>query len=96
MQEVADVAFAYVKSARLEEGAPDERTLVLDATLCDALFKGVRAACLPFAFVPVLLFCLVFLAFLVLVIGCALASRGPPVVLVSANCWLCLRLGTEN
>jgi hypothetical protein len=35
------VAQAYVKAAGLEEGAPDNRTLVLDIALCDGLFKGV-------------------------------------------------------
>lgn len=37
--ECADVASSYSK--RLEEGAPDARTLLLDATMCDALFKGI-------------------------------------------------------
>lgn len=35
------MALAYVKAANLEANAPDARTLVLDPTLCDALFKGV-------------------------------------------------------
>jgi translation initiation factor 2D len=39
--EAFEVAQAYVREARLEEGAPDNRTLVLDVVLCDALFKGV-------------------------------------------------------
>lgn len=38
--EAFEVAQAYVKAAKLE-GAPDNRTLLLDAALCDALFKGV-------------------------------------------------------
>lgn len=36
----AEVAFEYVKQAQLDVMAPDNRTLVLDALLCDALFKG--------------------------------------------------------
>jgi translation initiation factor 2D len=39
--EAFEVAQAYVKAAKLEEGAPDPRTLVLDVALCDGLFKGV-------------------------------------------------------
>jgi translation initiation factor 2D len=39
--EAADAALRYVAQARLEEGAPDSRSIVLDALLCDALFKGV-------------------------------------------------------
>lgn len=39
--EIGDTAARYVKHANLEANAPDPRTLVLDATLCDALFKGV-------------------------------------------------------
>ncbi len=36
------MAFGYVAHAELTKGAPDERTILLDVTLCDALFKGVR------------------------------------------------------
>ncbi|GFR52464.1 hypothetical protein Agub_g14966, partial [Astrephomene gubernaculifera] len=36
----AEVAFGYVRIAGLEAGAPDNRTLLLNPTLCDALFKG--------------------------------------------------------
>lgn len=39
--DIGEVAFAYVKHAGLEEGAPDKKTLVLDPTMCDALFKGL-------------------------------------------------------
>ncbi|EFJ51539.1 hypothetical protein VOLCADRAFT_56991 [Volvox carteri f. nagariensis] len=39
--EAAEAAFAFVKVAGLEQGAPDNRTIVLNATLCDALFKGL-------------------------------------------------------
>ncbi|GLC72504.1 hypothetical protein PLESTF_001258200 [Pleodorina starrii] len=39
--EAAEVAFGYVKAASLEQGAPDNRTIVLNPTLCDALFKGL-------------------------------------------------------
>lgn len=39
--EAFEVAQAYAKAAKLEEGAQDNKTLVLDAALCDALFKGV-------------------------------------------------------
>jgi translation initiation factor 2D len=39
--EAAEAALRYVAQARLEEGAPDGRSIVLDALLCDALFKGV-------------------------------------------------------
>ncbi len=39
--EAAEVAFAYVKAAGLDAPgtAPDNRTLLLNPTLCDALFK---------------------------------------------------------
>ncbi|KAI8463967.1 MAG: hypothetical protein J3K34DRAFT_129977 [Monoraphidium minutum] len=39
--EASEVALAYVKAAKLEEGAPDGRSLLLDAALCDGLFKGL-------------------------------------------------------
>ncbi|KAG2496973.1 hypothetical protein HYH03_004979 [Edaphochlamys debaryana] len=39
--EAVDAGFAYAKAAGLEAGAPDNRTFVLNATLCDALFKGL-------------------------------------------------------
>ena len=39
--EAFEVAQAYVRAAKLEEGAPDNRTLLLDAALCDGLFKGL-------------------------------------------------------
>lgn len=39
--EVGDLAFAYVKAAKLDEGTPDPRVITLDVTLCDALFKGL-------------------------------------------------------
>ncbi|KAF6250354.1 hypothetical protein COO60DRAFT_1576296 [Scenedesmus sp. NREL 46B-D3] len=37
----AEVAFEYAKQARLDQTAPDNRTLLLDALLCDALYKGL-------------------------------------------------------
>ncbi|KXZ46941.1 hypothetical protein GPECTOR_39g435 [Gonium pectorale] len=39
--DAAEAAFAYVKHANLEANAPDNKTIVLDPTLCDALFKGL-------------------------------------------------------
>lgn len=39
--EAFEVAQAYVRAAKLEEGAPDTRSLLLDAPLCDGLFKGL-------------------------------------------------------
>lgn len=41
MQELGEMAFAYVSHADLTKGAPDQRSIVLDNVLCDALFKGV-------------------------------------------------------
>jgi hypothetical protein len=41
LQEAGEAAFAYVAHAQLTQGAPDQRTIVLDTILCDALFKGV-------------------------------------------------------
>ena len=38
-QEVYEVALAYVKEAKLEEGVADKTMILLDAILCDALFK---------------------------------------------------------
>lgn len=35
--EVGEVAFAYAKQQQLDTQGPDERTLLLDAALCDAL-----------------------------------------------------------
>ncbi len=35
------MAFAYVQHAELTKNAPDDKTIVLDPYLCDALFKGV-------------------------------------------------------
>lgn len=35
------MAFEYAKLAQLDELAPDNKTLVLDAVLCDALYKGL-------------------------------------------------------
>ncbi|GAX73699.1 hypothetical protein CEUSTIGMA_g1151.t1 [Chlamydomonas eustigma] len=40
-KEAGQVAFDYVKHAKLEENSPDPTMIVLDATLCDALFKGL-------------------------------------------------------
>eukprot|EP00878_Enallax_costatus_P022121 GHUV01023459.1.p1 GENE.GHUV01023459.1~~GHUV01023459.1.p1 ORF type:complete len:549 (+),score=212.06 GHUV01023459.1:91-1737(+) len=36
-----EVAFEYAKLARLDATAPDHKTLMLDAVLCDALYKGL-------------------------------------------------------
>ena len=33
------MALAYVKEAKLEEGVADKTMILLDAILCDALFK---------------------------------------------------------
>jgi translation initiation factor 2D len=38
--EAYEVVSAYAKQADLEAGAPDNKTLVLDPLLCDALYKG--------------------------------------------------------
>lgn len=35
------MAFEYAKLAQLDVMAPGNRTLVLDAVLCDALYKGL-------------------------------------------------------
>lgn len=35
------MVFAYVKQQGLDAKAPDERSVLLDSTLCDALLKGV-------------------------------------------------------
>lgn len=40
-KEAGEVALTYVKEAKLEDNAPDDKTIVLDAALCDALYKGV-------------------------------------------------------
>lgn len=37
----ADVAFQYAKQEQLDAMAHDNKTLVLDAQLCDALYKGL-------------------------------------------------------
>ncbi|GLI62284.1 hypothetical protein VaNZ11_004846 [Volvox africanus] len=39
--DAGEVVFEYVKAAGLEKGAPDNRTIVLNPALCDALFKGL-------------------------------------------------------
>jgi hypothetical protein len=41
VKEAGDIAIAYVAHAELTKNAPDDRTIVLDTILCDALFKGV-------------------------------------------------------
>ncbi|CAD7700468.1 unnamed protein product [Ostreobium quekettii] len=40
-KEAGDVAFDYVKLADLDKGVPDNKYIVLDPHLCDALFKGL-------------------------------------------------------
>lgn len=37
----AEVAFEYAKHQQLDAMSADNKTLVLDATLCDALYKGI-------------------------------------------------------
>lgn len=37
--QAGEIAFQYVKHAQLDVNTPDPRTILLDATLCDALFK---------------------------------------------------------
>ena len=38
-KEVGEVGVAYVKAAKLDDGVADQRNILLDVTLCDALFK---------------------------------------------------------
>lgn len=38
--DVGEAALAYVKQAQLDAQSPDQRTVVLDVLLCDALYKG--------------------------------------------------------
>ena len=46
-KEAGEVVFAYVKEAELEDPG-DRQTIILDALLCDALFKGLVKKGEPF------------------------------------------------
>lgn len=57
VQELNEAALAYVAAAGLTKDAPNDRTLVLDAILCDALFKGVSVRT-AYSVSPTIMYCI--------------------------------------